>query len=150
MPCRAATMVLACMLSIPTARAHELTGEWATEGYSARVRIGPCDDAPERLCGEIVWLWEPTDANGTPLRDAQNPRFELRQRPLIGLPLLKDFRRSSSGQWHDGTIYDPESGRTYRATLSARSSDILEVAGCVLFVCRTQLWRRTSSLCPYK
>jgi uncharacterized protein (DUF2147 family) len=135
------------LLSTQIARAQDLSGEWATQGYSARVRIAPCTLATTLACGQITWLWEPADAKGTPLLDVQNANSELRARPLVGLPLLKDFRRATATKWTDGTIYDPESGRTYRATLTLRSQDVLEVAGCFLFVCRTQTWRRVDSLC---
>jgi uncharacterized protein (DUF2147 family) len=134
-------------MNMQIAQSQDLHGEWATQGYSARVRIAPCTQTPALLCGEIVWLWEANDAKGLPLRDAQNPKAELRQRPLIGLSLLKDFRRESNAKWTDGSIYDPESGRTYRASLVWRSHDELEVEGCFLFVCQSQLWRRAASLC---
>jgi uncharacterized protein (DUF2147 family) len=114
------------------------------------VRLHRCDRGDQTLCGSIIWLWEPTDAAGAPPRDARNPKIELRNRPLIGLPLLTSFRREPNAKtprWIDGSIYDPESGRTYRATIAWRSIDILEVEGCVLFVCRTQVWRRAESLC---
>jgi uncharacterized protein (DUF2147 family) len=140
------TMLLALM-NTQLAHSQELHGEWATQGYSARVRIAPCAQTPTLLCGEIIWMWDASDSHGTPLRDAKNPKAELRQRPLIGLSLLKDFRRESNGRWIGGSIYDPESGRTYRATLTSRSHDELEVAGCFLFVCQSQLWRRVTSLC---
>lgn len=128
----------------------DLSGEWATQGYTARVQIAPCADNTSLVCGHIVWLWDATDTHGVPLRDIHNPKAELQQRPLIGLPLLTQFRTDTSAplaRWTGGSIYDPESGRTYRATSTQHAHDALEVEGCVLFVCRKQLWRRTSSLC---
>ncbi len=47
----------------------------------------------------------------------------------------------------EGRIYNPENGRTYRASLKLRSPDLLEVKGCLLIVCDTQVWRRVESLC---
>jgi uncharacterized protein (DUF2147 family) len=140
-------MLVFLQMNMQLAHSQDLHGEWVTQGYSARVRIAPCSQAHALLCGEIVWLWEANDAQGVPLRDVRNPKVELRQRPLIGLSLLKDFRRESDTKWTDGSIYDPESGRTYRATLTWRSHDELEVEGCFLFVCHSQLWRRAASLC---
>jgi uncharacterized protein (DUF2147 family) len=140
-------MLISLQTNMQIARSQDVHGEWATQGYSARVRIAPCTQTSALLCGEILWLWEASDAKGVPLRDAQNPKAELRQRPLIGLSLLKDFRRESDAKWTDGSIYDPESGRTYRATVTLRSYDELEVSGCFLFICQSQLWRRTKSLC---
>ena len=50
----------------------------------------------------------------------------------------------------EGRIYNPENGRTYRASLKLRSPDILEVKGCLLIVCDTQVWRRVESLCALR
>jgi Delta7-sterol 5-desaturase len=118
-------------------------GEWATQGNAAHVRIERCPTAPELLCGLVTWLWEPTDAEGEPIRDRHNPDPRLRAQTVIGLSLLEDFR----GDAMEGRIYNPENGRTYRASLKLRSPDILEVKGCVLIVCDTQVWRRVESLC---
>jgi uncharacterized protein (DUF2147 family) len=61
--------------------------------------------------------------------------------------LLEDFRGGANGEALEGRIYNPENGRTYRAALKLRSPDILEVKGCLLIVCDTQVWRRVESLC---
>lgn len=44
----------------------------------------------------------------------------LRDRGLIGLEILRDLvpSRDGSASWIDGHIYDPTSGRTYRATFT--------------------------------
>ena len=127
--------------------APDVRGEWATQGHSAHVRIEPCDTAPPALCGTITWLWEAVDSDGQPVRDRRNPDPRLRERLLMGLPLLREFRPLASGEWSGGQIYNPENGRTYAASLRLRNPDLLEVKGCVLFVCDTQVWRRAESLC---
>lgn len=139
--------VVLCSIS----RASELSGEWATPGNAAHVRIERCaskhDALRDLLCGVITWLWEPIDARGESIRDARNPDPTLRKQPLIELSLLKDFRHAQNGGSIEGRIYNPENGRTYDATLRLRSPDVLEVKGCLLFVCDTQVWRRVESLC---
>jgi hypothetical protein len=56
-----------------TGHASEVSGEWATQGNAAHVRIERCARAPELLCGLVTWLWEPIDAEGEPVRDKHNP-----------------------------------------------------------------------------
>jgi hypothetical protein len=41
----------------------------------------------------------------------------------------------------------PRTGARIRASLKLRRPDILEVKGCLLIVCDTQVWRRVESLC---
>jgi uncharacterized protein (DUF2147 family) len=134
-------------LVVSASRAQEIAGDWATQGYAARVRIASCVANETLLCGTITWLWEPIDANGAAMVDINNPSPELRKHPLVGLSMLKDFHVRDAMHWAGGTIYDPESGRTYKASLTLKSVDVLEVEGCVLFVCRKQVWRRAESIC---
>jgi Delta7-sterol 5-desaturase len=145
---------LGCALAAPlasavagAASAEWMLGEWATPGMSAKVAIAPCADRRDRVCGAITWLWEPLDRSGTPKTDGENPDAQLRRRPLIGAQILRGFQLTSSGKLEGGTIYNPEDGRTYDASLRLQAVDTLIVEGCVLFICRKQVWRRTSSVC---
>jgi uncharacterized protein (DUF2147 family) len=143
----AGALVLGTLVICNTGRASELSGEWATPGNVAHVRIERCASEENAVCGVITWLWEPIDIKGEPIRDAKNPNPLLRTRAVIGLSLLKHFRQTASGDLIEGQIYNPENGRTYNASLSLRSPEVLEVKGCLLFVCDTQVWRRVESLC---
>ena len=121
------------------ASADAVSGEWAV-GRTNLVRIGPCSAAPSRLCGIIVATANGKD--GRPLRDSQNPDPSLRNRPLVGLPLIFDFRPAGDRRWTGGKIYDPDDGKTYDAKLAPGPGGTLQVSGCVLFICKAQVWRR--------
>ncbi|MBV9835332.1 MAG: DUF2147 domain-containing protein [Alphaproteobacteria bacterium] len=116
-------------------------GDWLTAAASAVVKVSPCASGEGTLCGRIVWLWDPSTT-----ADTRNPDPALRSRPLVGLDMLSGFRPGAPGEWTGGRIYNPEDGNTYSATLKLRDATTMEVRGCVLFVCRSQLWRRTSAL----
>jgi uncharacterized protein (DUF2147 family) len=130
------------LAATPVAARDELHAEWITPGYSARVRIHPCESAPDTACGTITWLWESVDRVGAPVRDGNNGDDALRERPLQGLEILAGLRQTQPGRWGGGTIYNPEDGRRYSVNLRLRSAEVLEVEGCVLFICRLQIWRR--------
>ena len=136
----------AALLAIPFATAvaaePSALGEWVTEGGKARVRIEPCGGEPAKLCGAIAWSYRPEDAAPGPLVDVNNQDPALRSRPIVGLPLLQGMAPDGPGAWAGGTIYDPEGGRTYRSKMRLAGPDRLEVDGCVLFVCRGQIWTR--------
>jgi uncharacterized protein (DUF2147 family) len=117
-------------------------GEWVTEGGKARVRIEPCAADADRLCGTITWSYRPAGAPAGPLLDRHNREEGLRSRPILGLPLLQGFAPTGADAWGGGTIYDPESGRTYKSKLRVLGPDRLQVDGCVLFLCRSQVWTR--------
>jgi uncharacterized protein (DUF2147 family) len=143
----ACALVLGSLIICETVRASELVGEWPTQGNAAHVRVDRCHTASDLVCGVVTWLWEPLDAEGGPMRDKHNPDPKLRARPILGLSLLEDFRRVINEEAMEGRIYNPENGRTYRASLRLRSADLLEVKGCLLIACDTQVWRRVESVC---
>ena len=141
-----ATLSLSLSLaSAQTAWAQDgVLGRWATPGISAIVELAACPGTAT-LCGTIRWLWDAVDEKGRPRLDSQNSDASLRARPLLGLVILSGLIARQGGGW-EGHIYNPEDGQTYRATLTARGPDILLVEGCVLFVCRTQTWRKARVL----
>jgi uncharacterized protein (DUF2147 family) len=118
-------------------------GRWLTESGRGVVEIYQCGD---KLCGKLVWLIEPI-RHGAPAVDDKNPQPELRNRLLCGMEMLGDFRRVETARWGEGWIYDPDSGKTYRAIISLENADTLKLRGYVgipLFG-ETQSWKRTDA-----
>jgi uncharacterized protein (DUF2147 family) len=137
--------VLLLLASVAVAHAQEgFVGRWATPGVAAIVELAPCPGA-STLCGTIRWLWDAVDEKGRPRLDVQNAEASLRSRPLVGLSILSGLTPAAGGGW-SGRIYNPEDGQIYSATLKQAGSDTLLVEGCVLFVCRKQVWRKASAL----
>jgi hypothetical protein len=119
-------------------------GDWITAGADAHVRIY-FDAEAERWFGKILWLKDhPTDDDDEEeWKDINNPDPRLRDRPLLGLVILKNFRQRSANLW-TGTAYDPESGKEYNGTLRLKDANTLLVKGYVgirLFG-RTETWTR--------
>jgi uncharacterized protein (DUF2147 family) len=119
---------------------QQILGRWLSESRRGVIDIYRCED---KLCGKLVWMIEPM-RNGAPALDRNNPTAELRKRPLCGVMMLGDFRRLEERRWGDGWIYDPDSGKTYSATMSLESPSVLKLRGYVgvpLFG-ETQTWTR--------
>src|SRR5690348_13272708 len=85
-------------------------GRWITEDRSGIVEVAACGG---NLCGHLVWLADPLGEDGKPALDKDNPKPELRRKPLCGLQIMGGFKRAADGSWQDGWIYDPGSGKTY-------------------------------------
>ncbi len=93
------------------AQADRILGTWYTEEGTSTVDIYKGSDG--KYHGKISWLDEPNE-NGKPKLDKENPDPRLKKRPIMGLPLLKGFNYSSGKkQWVNGSIYDPDNGKTY-------------------------------------
>jgi Delta7-sterol 5-desaturase len=120
----------------------DIEGNWATNGFGSIVRLSPCVSDPDAMCGKIVWLWEATDPDGRPRLDTHNPKRSLRTRSLVGVEIVRGLKETSDGEWREGSIYNPDDGRTYTGSVSSRNGT-LELRGCALGVfCQTQVWRR--------
>jgi uncharacterized protein (DUF2147 family) len=125
------------------ARAQDPTpvGVWLHENKRIKVEIAPCGDA---LCGKLVWFKRPNDAAGLPLVDVLNPNPVLRTRPLLGLEILHGLRPAGDGTWEDGTIYNPDDGETYSASMSIQGDGSVRVRVYVFLPLfgETKIWTR--------
>ncbi|QTD57487.1 DUF2147 domain-containing protein [Parasphingorhabdus cellanae] len=113
-------------------------GFWKTEKKGGVVEIFPCDQA---LCGRIA---DAAILRKNPRQtDSNNPDPALRNRPVRGLIVLKNFT-GGAGEWSGGPLYDPDTGdRASRGRLRLRDANTLEVRGCIArFLCQTQVWTR--------
>ncbi len=119
-------------------------GVWLTADGGAQVRVAPCADQVDQLCGTIVWLKDALDERGQPVRDAHNPKPELRSREILGLELLHGLRRRSAGHWTGGRVYNSDNGKSYRASIQVTKQGTLRIDGCLLIFCSGQTWKRAS------
>ena len=133
-------LFLAIVSSQTLAQDDPFVGYWATSNLTSVVEVSRCDD---KLCAEIAWLWDISVA-GRKMLDEKNPQSSKQGKSLLGLQLFSRFRKE--GDTWKGRIYNPEDGRTYRASVTSRSKNILRVKGCWGPFCLTQHWRRLQSI----
>lgn len=129
--------ILAFGLACPAlaAQAAEPYGIWATKGDESHIKIAPCGAG--KLCGTLVAMREPNDANG-PKRDSSNADAVLRQRTMIGLPLLLGLERKGD-KWQ-GKMYNPEDGKTYDGSFALTGPDTAAIQGCVAYIlCQSEV-----------
>jgi uncharacterized protein (DUF2147 family) len=125
-------------LSTPAFGADPVAGRWVTAEKDGVILIAPCGAS---MCGTIErFLVPPPQGEGQ--RDVNNPDPKLRQRRLLGMPILSGFAADKS-LWR-GQIYDPKSGRSYRSIIRRKGPDLLEVKGCFGPFCQTQEWKKAS------
>ncbi len=119
---------------------RSIAGEWITEDGNAIIEIVQSDSLYD---GTIIWA-QKEGLPGDSLRDIHNPDSSRRTAPIVGLRILKDFRADGGGTWSDGSVYDPESGNTYRGTITMVDSTTLRLRGYILLPLfgRTTIWTR--------
>ena len=129
------TLIL-LLLSWPAA-ADEASpvGEWQVQNGDAHIRILRCGDA---LWGFIDWL-------KTPGIDQSNPDPAKRDRPLLGLPIVRGMKQDAQ-EWA-GDIYNSDNGKTYSGAISLDAPDTLYIKGCLLggWLCGGEHWKRITA-----
>lgn len=112
------------MLASLSTYAQDVVGKWKLEDGTAIVEVYRQGDV---FNGKIVWLEEPTEEDGTPSKDKNNPDAKLRSRELIGLNMLSGLKKDGS-EYTGGSIYDPGNGKTYNCSMKVEG-DVLKVRG---------------------
>ena len=112
------------LVPIAAAFAQDVVGKWKLDDGSAIVEVYKNGDS---FNGKIVWLQDPTEPDGTPAVDNNNPDPKLRSRQLIGLNMLSGLKKTGS-EYTGGTIYDPGNGKTYNCSMKVEG-DVLKVRG---------------------
>jgi uncharacterized protein (DUF2147 family) len=116
--------IIALMMPLGAVFAQDVVGKWKLDDGSAIVEVYQQGDA---FNGKIVWLAEPTEADGTPAKDLNNPDKSLRSRQLIGLNMLSGLKKSGN-EYKGGSIYDPGNGKTYNCSMKLEGN-VLKVRG---------------------
>ena len=132
-------MILA-LVPFATAFAQDVIGKWKLSDGTAIVEVYQEGDVYN---GKIVWLQNPTEPDGSPAVDANNPNAELRGRKLLGLNMLSNLKKGDK-EYSGGVIYDPGNGKTYYCSMEV-DGDVLKVRGSLDkrgFLGRTMDWFR--------
>jgi uncharacterized protein (DUF2147 family) len=122
----------------PARAAEPVAGRWITAEKDGVILIAPCGKA---ICGTIDRFLVPPP-EGLDQRDVNNPDTRLRNRKLLGMPILSGF--TADGDIWRGRIYDPKSGKSYRSVIRRKGANVLEVKGCIGPFCQTQVWKKAS------
>ena len=109
---------------LAAAFAQDVVGKWKLEDGSAIVEVYQEGDV---FNGKIVWLEKPTEDDGSPAVDDNNPDKALRTRQIMGLNMLSGLKKSGN-EYSGGSIYDPGNGKTYNCSMKVEG-DILKVRG---------------------
>ena len=100
--------IILMLMPLGMAFAQDVVGKWKLEDGTAIVEVYKSGDA---FNGKIVWLANPTEADGSPAVDSNNPDKSLRSRKLIGLNMLSGLK-ADGGEYSGGNpVHVPERKR---------------------------------------
>lgn len=140
-PLQRLLIISVAVLALPSwAAESDIEGRWLSgdgEGWIEIQRVG------DSLIG--IAAGSTTAKEGDPPRlDDKNPNPALRNRPIDGMTIMSGFKYAGAGRWTGGTIYDPNSGKTYKSKVTLIDRNTLKLRGYIgvsLFG-RSDTWTR--------
>lgn len=128
------------------AGAEDILGVWWSPEKKTKIEITQKD---KEFFGKIIAV-RPESKEKT---DSKNPDSNKRSQKILGLELLKGFEYNGD-RWVDGTIYDPENGKTYKCIMwfGPKDTDLLYIRGYIGFALlgRTAEFKRVKGENPQK
>jgi uncharacterized protein (DUF2147 family) len=143
---RSSVFVIGFLFSIYTsvsAQEEKVLGTWLNEEETSHIRVFKATNG--NYYGKIEWLKEDPER-----LDIHNPEESKQSEPLLGLMILKEFEYNADKErWDEGTIYDPDNGKTYDCFMWFDGDfNTLYIKGYVLgmkFIGRETIWKRVDS-----
>ena len=131
-------LIILSFLNLNIFADNNIFGYWLTSG--SVVKIENCNN---QVCGKIITIFVDDEVDPKSILDGNNKNKSLRDRMLIGIDLLSEFKINDEDQktFKGGKIYDPRSGNTYKSNLYLDQSGILKVEGCLAFICDGEEWQ---------
>ncbi len=115
-----------------------ITGKWLNHTKDATIEIYELEG---KYYGKIIWLKEPNDKHGNPIKDKKNSDSELRDRELLGLQVLSGLEFNKE-KWENGKIYSKDRGRTARCSAYLKNTDVLNIDIETRFFTKTIQWTK--------
>ena len=132
--------ILLAVTASAAAQMADPVGEWLVEDGSARIKVVSCPGAPS----QPPTLWGVIWAETQPGTDNRNPDPSMRNRPMLGVPILINMKQTEANKW-EGKIYDANGGSLYDSHISVTRNDMLAVRGCMgVIFCGGQDWKRVT------
>jgi uncharacterized protein (DUF2147 family) len=120
---------------------QEVYGEWKTidDNTGVAKSIVEVYEQNGKVFGRIKKIFKKEK------RDARcvDCKGDLKNQKVKGMVILRDLSKDED-EYRDGTVTDPENGKTYDAKiwLNEDDPDVLMVRGYLSFLYRTQEWKR--------
>lgn len=107
---------------------NDVIGIWLSENGNEKIEIYKKGDSYN---GTMIWMKDENDENGNRKLDDKNPDASLRNRPMVGVDILFGFKYSGNGWFNQGRIYDPGTGKTYRARIHVSDKNTAKIRGYI-------------------
>ena len=121
----------------------KILGTFLTQDKSSKVEFYKSGD---KYYGKVIWMKDPIDPKTKkPYLDSDNPDPAKKTMPVMGMVVINGVSYDKDC-WDGGTIYDPNTGKTWDCSVSFNGSQ-LKVKGFWKFswIGKTELWTKSQS-----
>lgn len=139
----AALVMLLSANAFAQSAADKIVGIYSVEeeGRQSKVRFTKCADGSYQ--GQIIWLSEPNNADGTRKMDLKNPDPAKRNTPSDQVVIVYGIRYDAKKQaWNGGKVYKPINGKTYKVECSFEDEKTLRVKGSLGPISLSRYWKK--------
>jgi len=131
-----------CLMLGTVAQAQSVFGKWRTVDDQTGVSKGIVEVYEKNglLQAKILQTLEKGRENALCIKC----KGELKDKPVKGMHVMRNFKPNSKGEFRGEGLLDPESGSTYQGKvwLDPEDKNKLKVRGYLAFFYRTQTWHR--------
>lgn len=111
------------------------------EGKESKVEFTRSADGSYR--GQIVWLRNPDNADGTPKLDVKNPDKAKRTVRADQVVVVDGVKYDPEKKvWSGGRVYDPTKGKSYKVEVSFSDAKTVRVKGSLLGFSKSVYWTK--------
>lgn len=111
------------------------------EGRQSKVRFTKCADGTYQ--GQIIWLSQPNNSDGTRKMDVKNPDPAKRNTPSDQVVIVYGIRYDAKkNAWNGGRVYKPINGKTYKVECSFDDATTLRVKGSLGPISLSRYWKK--------
>jgi len=131
----------------PVTTPKDITGYWLTANKASIIQFTKEGDVYN---GKIVWLRQPNDKSGKPVKDVNNPNKAKRNNPVLGTQMVYNLKYNAAKKIYEGgKAYQPQTGRTFDCKAKVTGDgNVLEVTGIagMSMISKTLTWSRTNGI----
>ncbi len=132
------------ILNATDVKPDDIIGTWLIEEDDKPIEKIEIYKTNDLFFGKIVWMYQ-EDSTASPLLDIKNGKKELKNRQLLGLEILKNYKFDGKKTWKDGKLYAHRKGRTVSPKLTLIDYNHLKVQVKILFIKKTFTWTRVTT-----
>ncbi|MEO6348567.1 MAG: DUF2147 domain-containing protein [Aquaticitalea sp.] len=131
---------LCLLLMTFPARSQSILGKWRTvdDETGAEKSIVEIYEKDGKVFGKIIEIFD-SSKRDLPCKFCEG---EDHNKPILGLNIIKNMEKEENNTFKEGSITDPQNGKTYRCRLKLENKNTLQVRGYIALFYATQYWKR--------